>query len=231
MAFAAIPALSFGEDPRDTLRDLGSDSFQERSSAEERLGAWAEGNGKVAKDWLAASMEATEDPEVKQRLRKVLKDLVVGEAIATGPGYVGIQMAPAQVMVPGEDRLSGGVMIQAVVPGTPGERAGLKPGDVIVSLDGRKLAVEEAVDEFREGVASKRPGTKVKFGVLREGEVRIVEVALAPKPLALPELALGRIFGAAGGDGDVSEAEERAKEELFRTWLNNWRARRPAAPR
>lgn len=107
MAFAAIPALSFGEDPRDTLRDLGSDSFQERSSAEERLGAWAEGNGKVAKDWLAASMEATEDPEVKQRLRKVLKDLVVGEAIATGPGYVGIQMAPAQVMVPGEDRLSG----------------------------------------------------------------------------------------------------------------------------
>lgn len=227
MAFVAIPALSFATDPRECLRNLGSESFQTRSAAEERLGEWAEENASVAKAWLATSMEATEDPEVKQRLRKVLKNLVVGEALASGPGYVGIQMAPTQLVLPREDRVTGGVSVQAVVPGTPAEHGGIKPGDIIVSLDGRKWSAEEAVDQFREGVASKRPGAKVKLGVLREGEVRVVEVVLAPKPLVLPELA----FGVAGEGGDVSEAEEQAKEELFRTWLNDWRVSRAPVAR
>lgn len=230
-AFVAVPALSFAEEPRESLAGLGSESFRERSAAEERLGRWAGENGERAKDWLATSMDATADPEVKRRLRKVLKGVVVEDEIASGPGYVGIQMAPAQIMLPGEKRLRGGVSVQFVVPGTPGERAGLRPGDTIVSLEGRKWSVEKAIDGFREAVSERRPGARVKLGVLRDGKVLTVEVELAPKPLALPELALGAMFGMAREAPDMTEAEERAREELFKAWLGNWRARQPEVRR
>ncbi|MFH5831508.1 Do family serine endopeptidase [Halalkalibaculum sp. DA3122] len=72
-----------------------------------------------------------------------------------------------------------GVIVGGVVDGGPASEAGLQEGDVITTLDG------EAVDgwfSFRTEIASKRPGTEVEFGVIRDGEELDITVTLGQLP-------------------------------------------------
>jgi serine protease Do len=61
----------------------------------------------------------------------------------------------------------GGVLIQDVEPGGPGERAGIKPGDIVIERDGK--AVDDATT-FRNAIAQTPPGTKIALRVFREGK-------------------------------------------------------------
>ena len=71
-----------------------------------------------------------------------------------------------------------GVKIDQLVAGSPAERAGLKPGDVLSSVDGKKLADLRA---FSELLKKLRPGQKVTATVLRSGKPLRIEVVLAPR--------------------------------------------------
>jgi serine protease Do len=72
-----------------------------------------------------------------------------------------------------------GAMVQDVSEGSPGERAGLKPYDTIVSIDERKIAND---DELIRSIASKTPGTAAKLLVLRDGRQETLTVKLAERP-------------------------------------------------
>jgi serine protease Do len=67
-----------------------------------------------------------------------------------------------------------GALIARVVAGGPGEQAGLKPGDVILSFDGQDLPLSSALPPM---VGNTDPGTTVPLKVLREGkkvEIKVV---------------------------------------------------------
>jgi membrane-associated protease RseP (regulator of RpoE activity) len=66
-----------------------------------------------------------------------------------------------------------GVPIRAVVPESPAAEAGLKPGDVLTTLDGRWTATIADVYAATEGVA---PGQAVPVVVLRDGREQTVTV-------------------------------------------------------
>ena len=68
-----------------------------------------------------------------------------------------------------------GAVISEVQAGSPGAQAGLKVGDVIVGLDGKKVA---DAGQLQAEVSSKRPGTKVTLDVLRDGKNVNVPVTL-----------------------------------------------------
>jgi serine protease Do len=68
-----------------------------------------------------------------------------------------------------------GAVISEVQPDSPGAHAGLKVGDVIVGLDGKKVA---GAGELQAEVSAKRPGTKVSLDVLRDGKSVNVPVTL-----------------------------------------------------
>jgi len=68
-----------------------------------------------------------------------------------------------------------GAVISEVQPDSPGANAGLKVGDVIVGLDGKNVA---GAGELQAEVTSKRPGTKVRLDVLRDGKSMNVPVTL-----------------------------------------------------
>src|SRR5271169_2330745 len=68
-----------------------------------------------------------------------------------------------------------GAVISEVQPDSPGAKAGLKVGDVIVGLDGKKVV---GAGELQAEVSSKRPGTKVTLDVLRDGKSVNVPVTL-----------------------------------------------------
>ena len=62
-----------------------------------------------------------------------------------------------------------GALIERVLPGSPADKAGIKPGDVIVKLDGGNV---KEVKELQRAVARTRPGTEVTLTYVREGKTR-----------------------------------------------------------
>jgi serine protease Do len=60
-----------------------------------------------------------------------------------------------------------GVLISNVTPGGPGDKAGLKPGDIIVSIDGRSI---KDGDDLVSDIAVRKPGSTAKLGYLRNGK-------------------------------------------------------------
>lgn len=69
------------------------------------------------------------------------------------------------------------IVITGLVAGQPAERAGLKPNDIIVSLDGSDTA---SIDIVREVLAKKSPGDTLKVKVLRRGKPETFTLQLAP---------------------------------------------------
>ncbi len=86
--------------------------------------------------------------------------------------------------------------VLAVVAGSPAERAGLKVGDRIVSVDGG--GVNGALDFVRK-IAAKKPDDQLKVEVVRDEERLVIEVTLGAKDSIPPRIepregATGRAF-------------------------------------
>jgi S1-C subfamily serine protease len=72
-----------------------------------------------------------------------------------------------------------GALIASVTPASPAARAGLKPGDVIVAVDGQEVDDPNAFD-YR--FATKPLGGSANLDVLRNGRTLTVPVALQAAP-------------------------------------------------
>src|SRR5262249_23694251 len=68
-----------------------------------------------------------------------------------------------------------GAVVSEVSPGSPAEKAGVKRGDVIVSVDG--VNVDDG-NTLRNRIASTRPGATVTLGCVRDGGQKTVRVEL-----------------------------------------------------
>ena len=77
-------------------------------------------------------------------------------------------------------RTSSGALVQEVDPRTPGFRAGLKPYDVIVAVNGRQVT---ASDDLIQIIAGSKPGTVATLQIVRDGRTMNVPVKLAERPL------------------------------------------------
>ena len=71
-----------------------------------------------------------------------------------------------------------GVLVQQVQPGGPAEKAGLKSGDIILTIDGRSI---KDGDDMVNEIASRRPGSSVRLGYLREGKQADTTVAIGDR--------------------------------------------------
>jgi hypothetical protein len=71
-----------------------------------------------------------------------------------------------------------GVKIEQVMPGTPAERAGLKPGDLIVAIDDEEVADVRAYSGI---LRAHVPGDTIRIRVLRDGEEVEVEAQLVAR--------------------------------------------------
>ncbi len=77
-----------------------------------------------------------------------------------------------------------GALVQDVTSGSPAERAGVRPYDVIVQLDGRDIVTNE---ELIRDVSGRQPGTLVRLEVVREGRRSTVPVKLVERPPRVEE--------------------------------------------
>jgi S1-C subfamily serine protease len=72
-----------------------------------------------------------------------------------------------------------GALVDSVLPGSPAAAAGLQPGDVIVSVDGRPVTSAAAL---HRDVAAARPGESVEVGYYRRALLRRIVVMLTTTP-------------------------------------------------
>ncbi len=72
-----------------------------------------------------------------------------------------------------------GILIAQVLKNSPADKAGLKVGDIIVALNGKKL---DSVRELQLSVMKTKPGTKVKLTVIRNGKKKEIEVTVGELP-------------------------------------------------
>ncbi|WP_018389901.1 Do family serine endopeptidase [Ancylobacter sp. FA202] len=114
-----------------------------------------------------------------ETVSEVIEALRSGGEVARG--YVGVQIQPVsdEVAEALELKSAEGALIAQVQPGTPGEKAGLKPGDVVTQIDGE--TVKDSREMSRE-IARKKPGTVVKLSVLRDGKSMTIPVTLEQLP-------------------------------------------------
>src|SRR5215208_5464696 len=111
----------------------------------------------------------------EEAVRERVAALARGEA--AGRPRLGVALAPSRharrmrsaVGLPERD----GLLVRAVVPGSPAERAGLEHGDLIVRAGGRPLA---SVDDLFDALDAARGA--VELGVVRGTEERDVRVDL-----------------------------------------------------
>ncbi|HWW94743.1 MAG TPA: S1C family serine protease [Vicinamibacteria bacterium] len=67
----------------------------------------------------------------------------------------------------------GGVAINGIVPGGPGDKAGLARGDLILSVDGAPVST---LRELYRAIWRKGPGESLGLQILRDSSIRVIEV-------------------------------------------------------
>lgn len=97
-----------------------------------------------------------------------------------------------------------GAFVSEVLANSGSAQAGVKSGDVIVSLNGKPLS---SFAELRSRIATTEPGTKVKLGLLRDGKPMDVEVTLdkSTSSSASAEMIAPALQGAALSDGQLKD--------------------------
>jgi Do/DeqQ family serine protease len=68
-----------------------------------------------------------------------------------------------------------GVVVMELLRRSPADRAGLEPGDVIVSVDGKDV---DAAAQLRNELAAAEVGARLRLGVLREGRRREISITV-----------------------------------------------------
>lgn len=107
---------------------------------------------------------------------------LVGYLIGRGTGGVSSTPAPASatpwlgVVVAHE---TDGARILQVVPNSPADKAGLRPGDRIVALDGEPVNADHPLPD---SIRRHRPGDTVRLTIIREGTEQTVSVTLGRAP-------------------------------------------------
>jgi serine protease Do len=117
---------------------------------------------------------------VPSNLAKQVMDQLMKNGKVTR-GYIGVTL---QDLTPALSQQFGlpndhGAIVGNVTPGAPGEKAGLKSGDVITQIDGKSV---ENSDELTMDVISHPPGSTVALQVYRNGQPLSIKVTLGQRP-------------------------------------------------
>jgi len=71
-----------------------------------------------------------------------------------------------------------GVLVESVEADSPAEKGGLEAGDVILEVDGKKVA---SAQQFRFIIADAGPGTKISMKINRKGDIKKLDFALGDR--------------------------------------------------
>jgi serine protease Do len=111
--------------------------------------------------------------------RHVMEQLISGGKVTRG--FLGVSPTDLTPDLASEFNVpaQGGALVNDVFPNTPAKKAGVKSGDVIVSLNGKAIADANSLSLI---VSELSPGTSVELKVYRDGSPKTIKVMLGELP-------------------------------------------------
>ena len=164
-----------------------------KKAMEELMRAWGDPNADPQK--LRQKMEELfrkliEDPEIERLWRKWMEKLFGvekapfpfpapqpqprSETTPRPKGYLGVRVAPISSDLADFLGIREGLVVKRCDPAGPAAKAGLKKGDVIVTVNGKPAG---SIAEMAQILKEAEPGDKVRFDVIRRGGRRLQIVA------------------------------------------------------
>ncbi len=109
--------------------------------------------------------------------RKIMRDLIDRGKVVRA--FLGISMSDVDESMANAFGLEKpkGVLVQEVI-GDPARKAGIKPGDIIIQIDGQDV---NRANQVQSMVLQKNPGDKISIKLIRENKEKKIEVTLGEK--------------------------------------------------
>ena len=95
-----------------------------------------------------------------------------------------------------------GVLVQQVQPGGPADKAGMKAGDIITTIDGRNI---KDGDDLVTDIAGRRPGSSIRLGFLRDGKPQDATVTVGDRDKVFADLGGQHLQSAPDNSSDAGE--------------------------
>jgi len=112
----------------------------------------------------------------------VYNDLI-GATHKVTRGSIGIQFArDFRARSNREYGFKNGVLVQLVQPNGPADKAGIKALDIITTVDGRSI---KDGDDLVNEIASRRPGSTIRLGYMRDGKPMDTTVTIGDRDKCL----------------------------------------------
>lgn len=119
-------------------------------------------------------------------VRQVMEQIVQHGGVARG--WIGIEPQDVPPDAAAAMGIKSGAFVAGLVRGSPGDKAGVRPGDILLSLNGNPIQnAANALAQF----ASTRPGQTVRLKVLRNQRELNLEFSIGRRPRDLDSHDLG----------------------------------------
>jgi serine protease Do len=99
---------------------------------------------------------------------------------------------------------NGGVLVSTVTADGPAAKGGVKPDDVIVSIDGKPI---KDGDELVANISSRKVGSTVQLGLLRNGAKQTVTVGIADRAKLFADVGNNNDNNATPAEADAGESK------------------------
>jgi serine protease Do len=111
--------------------------------------------------------------------KDVVSTLIKGGKVVRG--WLGVSIQPVDDNLAKDLGISVGVLVQQVQPGSPAEKAGIKPGDVMLQVEGQDI---KDVTEVQRVISNHKPGDSVRIKVIsyNDKKTRTVDVKIGELP-------------------------------------------------
>lgn len=111
--------------------------------------------------------------------RSVMEQLVANGEVVRGYLGVSVQDITSDLAAGFDLKDKGGALVADVLAGSPAEKSGLEPGDVVTEINGRSI---NDARRLKLTVAGLAPGSKVPATVLRDGKSEKLELQVGDQP-------------------------------------------------
>ena len=130
-------------------------------------------------------------------------NMLIGPQHKVVRGSIGISFQPGvNSAVNRMYGFSNGVIVSTVTPSGGAAKAGLQPGDVIVSIDGRNI---KGGDDLVDDISARQVGSTVKLGYLRNGKKDVASVVIGDRAKTYADLAGGEDDNSTPQPSDVGQ--------------------------
>ncbi|MEO1614221.1 MAG: Do family serine endopeptidase [Planctomycetota bacterium] len=126
--------------------------------------------------------------------RPVLRSIIENGSVRRGFLGASLQQLNEDLVRAYDLKVNRGVLIETVLDGMPAKRAGIQPGDVVLSVDGRPM---NSSAQMRNYVASRPPGASMMMDINRDGVSRRIRVDLEERTQeTMAQFDAGEVMGA-----------------------------------